>query len=162
MTEKELINALEYCVNRGNDCKYCPLYKESDCFLIIRTESLNHINRLKTENENYSHNIKKLTEENMRLQKAKYIFVNVDYCADDLEKALEENESLKAKIEQLNNNTFAMAITLSNSAKETRAEAIKEFAERFKNSLKGYGGLYCRTTMNVRIDNLVKEMVGEK
>ena len=35
-------------------------------------------------------------------------------------------------------------------------------AERFKNSLKGYGGLYCRTTMNVRIDNLVKEMVGEK
>ena len=44
---------------------------------------------------------------------------------------------------------------------EVRAKAIKEFAERFKNSLKGYGGLYCRTTMNVRIDNLVKEMVGD-
>ena len=43
-----------------------------------------------------------------------------------------------------------------------KAEAIKEFAERLKNSLKGYGGLYCLTTMKVRIDNLVKEMVGEQ
>ena len=44
---------------------------------------------------------------------------------------------------------------------EIRAEAIKEFAERLKKHLKGYGGLYCVTTMNTHIDNLVKEMVGE-
>ena len=44
---------------------------------------------------------------------------------------------------------------------EIKAEAIKEFAERLKEHLKGYGGLYCVTTMNVHIDNLVKEMVGD-
>jgi hypothetical protein len=38
----------------------------------------------------------------------------------------------QAEIERLNNNISAMAITLSNSAKETRAEAIKEFVERMK------------------------------
>jgi uncharacterized coiled-coil DUF342 family protein len=69
MTEKELINALEYCANNGNNCKYCPLYNKSKCFLLITKESLNHINRLKTENENYSHNIKQLTTENMQLHK---------------------------------------------------------------------------------------------
>lgn len=44
---------------------------------------------------------------------------------------------------------------------EIRAEAIKEFAERLKEHLKGNGGLYCVTTMNAKIDILVKEMVGE-
>lgn len=43
----------------------------------------------------------------------------------------------------------------------TRAEAIKEFAERLKKRLKGNGGLYSVTTMNAQIDNLVKEMIGE-
>lgn len=40
-----------------------------------------------------------------------------------------------------------------------RDEAIKEFADRLKEHLKGNGGLFCVTTMNAKIDNLVKEMV---
>lgn len=55
--------------------------------------------------------------------------------------------------------TFPERIELVNNA---RAEAIKEFAERLKNRLKGNGGLFCVTTMNAQIDNLVKEMVGEQ
>ena len=76
----------------------------------------------------------------------------------------------KAEIERLNNNISAMAITLSNSAKGTRAEAIKEFAERLKEeinkSLDEYwngngGGYYLAEDVHFDIDFLVKEMVGD-
>ena len=63
----------------------------------------------------------------------------------------------QAEIERLNNNISAMATTLSNSAKETRAEAIKGFAERLKGNCKVIGA----PLITNRIDNLVKEMVGE-
>ena len=68
------------------------------------------------------------------------------------------------EIHRLNNNLEAMAVTMSNSAKATRAEAIKDFAERVKT--------YCRENVifdssteegefMAFIDNLVKERAGE-
>lgn len=95
------------------------------------------LNRLKTENEFYSHNIKNLTTSNMLLY--------------------QENKSLY-------NNLAAMATTMSNSAKGTRAEAIKEFAEMVK--IKSYELEHCddeifKVVDVSDIDNLVKEMVGE-
>lgn len=57
---------------------------------------------------------KKLTEENEslraeleQLKKVKYIFSTVDYCSDDLAKALEENGELKEKVEDLETMIFA-------------------------------------------------------
>ena len=63
-----------------------------------------------------------------------------------------------ADFERLYNNISAMAITMRNSAKETRNEAIKEF----------WNILKAQNTMDERIisvksgDDLLKEMVGEK
>ena len=76
----------------------------------------------------------------------------MSFMIDD---ALDLINRQQAEIERLNNNISAVAITLSNSAKETRAEAIKEFAER----LKRLKQMPLITTVD--IDNLVKEMVGE-
>ena len=64
----------------------------------------------------------------------------------------------QAEIKRLYNNISAMAITMRNSAKETRNEAIREFWDILK----------AQNTMDERIisvksgDDLVKEMVGEK
>ena len=70
----------------------------------------------------------------------------------------------QAEIERLNNNISAMATTLSNSAKATRNEAIKEFVERLKQKVlvSPYDvNLFAPYTDNL-IDNLVKEMAGEQ
>ena len=78
--------------------------------------------------------------------------------------------SKNAEIERLNNNISAMATTLRNSAKATRADAIKEFAERVKEkacriSLSYKGEIIPESTEyhigEVEINNLVKEMVGD-
>ena len=70
----------------------------------------------------------------------------------------------KAEIEILNNNISSMAVTMHNSAKATRNEAIKWFAERLKEEID------IRPTHSNEqnkyvcflIDNLVKEMAGEE
>ena len=86
MTDKEIIQALECCGNMEDGCLHYPLCDVTvpECGMRLCRESLDLINRQQAEIE--------------RLQKAKYIFANVDYCADDLEKALEKTESLKAEI----------------------------------------------------------------
>ena len=70
----------------------------------------------------------------------------------------------QAEIEVLNNNISAMVVTLRNSAKATRNEAIKEFADelRFRLSI----GIWKHKNVLLDdckwiIDNLVKEMVGK-
>ena len=74
----------------------------------------------------------------------------------------------QAEIERLTANLRAMEQTLPNCAKAERAEAIKEFAERLKESeididvSFGYGReCYTKAVTTIEIDNLVKEMVGE-
>jgi DNA repair exonuclease SbcCD ATPase subunit len=68
-------------------------------------------------------------------------------------------KGFKTEIERLKKHNTEYARKHYNDG---RAEAIKEFAERLKEHLKGNGGLFCVTTMNAQIDNLVKEMVGEQ
>ena len=88
-----------------------------------------------------------------------------DGCIENMQKdALDLIKQQQAEIEKLQirlrkeRHQFA---DLSKMYSEIRAEAIKEFAERLKEHLKGNGGLYCVTTMNAKFDNLVKEMVGD-
>ena len=84
-----------------------------------------------------------------------------------------ENENIKSEIEMLKieNQSLRSAV---NSYKlhynETSAEAIKEFTERLKNKIKTECNPYGKPTFDYNtslaimryIDNLVKEMVGEK
>lgn len=81
-----------------------------------------------------------------------------------LRKAEEEVTRQQAEIDVLNNNLSAMVVKMRNSAKATRNEAIKGFAERLKEEIdirpthsNGQNKYVC-----FLIDNLVKEMVGEE
>ena len=74
-------------------------------------------------------------------------------CQAEATKALAEKDK---EIKRLNNNISAMAVTMHNCAKATRAEAIRAFAERLKTELSF--GKYIQAD---QIDNLVKEMVGD-
>ena len=79
---------------------------------------------------------------------------------ETLQKALAKKDR---EVERLNNNISAMAVTMHNCAKATRAEAIRAFAERLKSLLAlnkqvSNESFYYITT---DIDNLVKEMVGD-
>ena len=132
MTDNEIKKALECCC-KNNNCEGCPLDYltfSSQCASELAIKSLELINRLQAENE--------------RLKKAKYIFANVDYCADDLDKALEENDRLKAENKSLKNaykqcawerdvfqteNERLTHIT-RNLIGEIKAEAYQEFADK--------------------------------
>ena len=41
-------------------------------------------------------------------------------------------------------------------------DLIKDFAKRLKNAFKGIGGLYCVSTIDAKIESLIKEMVGDE
>ena len=74
-----------------------------DCSANLNVEIIDLINRQQEELENAKAQIK--------------------ICAEVIERQYTE-------IERLNNNISAMVVTLRNSAKATRNEAIKEFAEK--------------------------------
>lgn len=72
----------------------------------------------------------------------------------------------QAEIERLNNNVSAMAVTMRNSAKATRSEARKEFAERLIDLKHECGCNYRKkpvyaVTMD-KIDHLLAEMEGKE
>lgn len=94
----------------------------------------------------------------------------VDYEGDELcsDKMLKDTLDLinrqKAEIERLNGNLF----TISNACKQRRDEAVKEFAEKIKISLDDLPSYSEEDFIYVdefelrdKIDNLVKEMVGD-
>ena len=119
--------------------------------------------------------------ENEKLKKAKYIFSTVDYCADDLDKALEDNKNLKAEIQRLQNRNITNCRNWQTKYNHLKAKAYKEFAERLKEHFKSleYKLKTDRKTVKVEelkeqtewlihtvaietIDNLLKELVGEE
>ncbi len=170
MTDNEIKKALECCIDTiGVDCDKCPysdncVTDENTSF--IMTDALDLINRLQAENENarklleqcedsgeyWESKYKTLEAENEELKKAKYIFSTVDYCADDLEKALKENEELKSAI-----NGFR------GYEDKIKAEAYKEFAKL----LMSYYAQFDEVNEIITISNLekavkdcLKELVG--
>ena len=92
------------------------------------------------------------------LKHEREVLIEDIHCsADKINEQLEE-------IERLNNNISAMVVTLRNSAKATRNEAIKEFAYRLKQKSEYYEngqGWEGRICYEDDIDKLVKEMVGD-
>lgn len=77
-------------------------------------------------------------------------------CQAEATKALVDKDK---EIERLKNNISAMAVTMRNCAKATRAEAIKEFAERLKQRCSANSDINYYILKKL-VDNLVKEMVG--
>jgi hypothetical protein len=105
----------------------------------------NLVNAQESELEAYSHNVRAMTNNIREYQKA------LEEANADIKKLMKDKYRLLKAYRQLED-YFIIA----------KSKAIKEFADRLKEHLKGNGGLYCVTTMNAQIDNLVKEMVGEE
>jgi phage host-nuclease inhibitor protein Gam len=165
MENKEIIKALECCGDEEelHWCTECPYYdKENDfCQEDLHRDAIDLINRQQAENENYSHNIKNLTAENMQLH-AEIKRLNSCVKSEDEVRAIMKSQ-MTPMVKEIVNEQINVA------AKLARAEAIKEFAERLKlhtyivsdESQTGIINRYSVVTVN-QIDNLVKEMVGEQ
>ena len=153
MTDEQIIKALECCIK--HDCDECCLIDYSNDADVCQTkhmkETLDLINRQQAE-------IEKLSVELVGMRGSCNSY-KMHY-----DNAKIEIESLKAdKIiaERHEKDARELYKDVVIQLKTAKSEAIKEFAERLKEHLKGNGGLFCVTTMNAKIDNLVKEMVGE-
>jgi SMC interacting uncharacterized protein involved in chromosome segregation len=174
MTDNEIIKALECCLNDETAlCNKCPLKNECDDNPLDDVKarySLDLINRQQAEIENYSHNVKQLVSDIRNYQidlqamrisansfKSKY--KSAINTAKELQTVIKEKdaeiETLKA--EQMMADGYADALV-----EITKAEAIKEFAERLKyDMVPNIDDTYIESFVEEYIDNLVKEMVGE-
>lgn len=131
MTDEQIVKALE-CCKIGN-CDDCPFYGvKEDCEVELPEEALDLINRQKAENE--------------RLEDENYTLKNKIEIRDNL------IEQLGSDIDIKYNTIYTMREKLKNS----KSEAIKEFAERLIRTADGddeYG-----TVFVFNINDLVKEM----
>lgn len=115
-------------------------------------EQIDLICRLRNELTEKDKIIKRLTSEKEQLIKT------FGECQAEATKALFENDK---EIERLKSYISAMTVTMHNSEEATRAEAIREFAERLKETKFKHGSDYMVYAEN--IDVIVKEMeVGDK
>ena len=111
--------------------------------------------KLQAENENYSKNNQQMTSDILKLYK-------------ELEQAKAENERLKETTKNMSayvkGNGWGL-ISFVEFCKNLKAEAYKEFAERLKTMPKHYYFHTIDGTESLvsfdRIDNLLKEMVGD-
>lgn len=125
LTDEEIVKALEHCATE-NTCRGCVKYNgetKIDYFKCMRDTRKNVVDlfhRLQAENERlndmkftqehcdlYKENellksaLKRELAENEALRKGRVITQTVDYCADDLAKALKTIDEQKAEIERL-------------------------------------------------------------
>ena len=142
MTDNEIIKALECCSKAISDCENCPAggICDTDSYCVTGA-ILDLINRQKAE-------ISALTSA-------------VDSSTQEFLKLHDEYQEQKAEIERLEAQHREMCIGI----KVLKKKAIKEFAERLKESAFdcdvsfGYGREhYEKAVAVIQIDNLVKEM----
>ena len=151
MTDNEIIKALECCTDESyENCNECPYSIDTvSCERMkLLEDSLDFINRQKAE-------IKRLQKE------VNLVSIQFQDLQERYEEAQSEIESLKK-------------VVIDDYATEyddkIKSEAVKEFAERLKNKIKTECNPYGKPTFDYDtsiaimryIDNLVKEMVGEK
>ena len=142
MTDNEIIKALVCCVHRTcNECIRQPIEygrTERDCKSGLMKSALDLINRQKAEIENLS--------------------IALETTRNNLADTRQELNNAETEIERLKNTGIIGGLCPMWKA-EARTEAIKEFAERVKDEYSE--GFFVSTEFLLRIDNLVKEMVGD-
>jgi hypothetical protein len=148
MTDKDIIKALGFCKDNGilaENCDKCAYYKYGAlCMDTMFENALDLINRQQAE-------IEKLNVELVGMRGACNSY-KMHY------------DNAKVEIERLNNNLSAMATTLSNSARQTRADAIKEYKEKLREHAYLDSGITGFQEMVVDlsdIENIADEMVGK-
>ena len=159
MTDKEVIKALECCVTPGCDnCPYDKYEQLEPCHQILMKDALDLIKRQQEQLNNYSHNVRTMAKDFIEQQKIIYRQqAEINRQKAEIEKLqLSRKQKLK-EIERLKKGWKADVIETEN----TKAEAIKEFADRLKSRTHE---ISCNTQQVVTkedINNLVNEMVGE-
>lgn len=146
MTDNEIIKALEWHSNDEIHCFACPYEEHSVtryCVDMVMKDALDLINR----------------------QKAKILLFRKENTTLALNNSLKEK-----KIEEISE---VLSDTIRIRYAEAKAEAVKEFAERFNTALSEFdlssvglpdydrGYEDCITAVKDTFDNIVKEMEGE-
>ena len=143
MTDEQIIKALESCPSDSvtHDCSICPYKENVFCFELLGKDALKIINRQKAEIERLQGILLAFMDEVARWESKE----GIDVSRLPLIPICDEGR---------------------NSIDRIRAKAINQFAERLKEELEiedndewfeiTEHGLVCE------IDNLVKEMVGDK
>ena len=158
LTDKEIVKALEDCINHNDSCSSCPsnefCYKHDS--KVIMKATLDLINHQKAD---LAKKDKELLEE---LKYSAVYKTKVIDSEKEINRLNAEIERLKKEfIEQNLKNIMSLE-----TSKEIKAEAYKEFAERLKtimyeNYQKFDEQPYPIATISI-INNLLKELVGEE
>ena len=171
LTEADVMRALELCnTPRSGVCKICPYHefgaschtkRNADALALLREKDA-LLAEWDAKCNDYETALMGKDAEIERLRKAKYIYSTVDYCADDLAKAREKIERLKAD----NKDLVDLCHLLNHSIEEERAIVIDEFAERLKEGMQDlaridFGGVTVFAVGEAFIDRIAKKMKGE-
>lgn len=151
MTDNEIIKALECCKNDGIICFECPYKKTNGCMEKLSADALDLITRQQAEIEN-------LKVENQSLRGAAHsLKMHYEEAQSEINKLNAENMLTMSERNAFRNSFYE----LSKQLKTAKSEAVKEYAEKLKGKTfthKNFGKLIFADD----IDDLVKEMVGEK
>lgn len=169
LTDSEIVKALEDALYRIKGAEHLIVPKEGVDNLCNGLENaLDLINRLQAKAIKEQNKNSKLRNERNRLQaQNKDLAETVHNLTIEKDALFDKAEELKAEIERLKTN---LNVELENFATEydnkIKAEAYKEFAEKAKefmhNKFKALDEYEFEYITERDIDNLVKEMVGEK
>ena len=130
MNDNEIINNIVWCMNPNNACVDCPYYElraSLNCVSSLFGDTIDLINRLQAENEQYA-------------KEQHDLMIEKDELFDVAEKQKAENERLFLENQKL------LSVMLrgnkkdkKNLLKQIKAEAYKEFAEKIKDNTREFG-----------------------
>ena len=145
LTDEQVIKALECCDIEQTDCWQCSLQNKWDCHFILRKITLDLINR---KDKALKFSAKEIVDLKIKVEQERAEI-------DRLRKVLENSGEICKSCDE----------KYTEKIKRAKADAIKEFAERLKKKAGifpyHYKGLIKAVTVE-KIDNLVKEMVGDE
>lgn len=132
MTDEQIIEALEYCTSTKS-CEECPICNADNCVIVLTRNALDLIKR----------------------QQAEIAKLNIDLdamrCAANSLK-MHYDKAKSEAVWDIATEYDAYREAVEVALVETRAEAVREFAEKLKDIYALHDGL------QMEIDNLVREM----
>ena len=150
MTDDEIIKALECCgFEYGNLCSVCPKYeKDNDfCQEELHNYAIDLINRQKAEIEKYKNNCEKCGAKTRE-------------CIESLHNIIAEQQAEIKELNTIRSRLIYDSGTLTKIYDELyqkiKAKAVKEFAEKLKNTYFIDSERLC-----CQVDKVLKEMAGD-
>ena len=161
LTYNEIIEALGRC-GYHQECCFCNSVEECGSKKVLVENTLDFINRQQTENKRLGKEVnlvsiqfQDLQERYEEAQAEIERFRKTEIEIDDFCRRL-------CRMRMLNGNAIASYEDLQNYIQQEKSEAIKEFAEKLKHSFFDNGYESPDVDFDYFVDNLTKEMVGDK